>query len=256
MSTSPTVTETQEPTAAAYEYLDLAKAIFAAVAAELKASADRSFNDAFEKLDALGNRLDEDSRSMGCANVLLMLDNRRKELTQAMKRQSAIIEKLDPKPEEDEPEEDEGGARIASTNGQVGGFLHTDVAPLLEPGDTVGYLGDLDLSGDQIEENTRGVLEQIVGGELDWTRIALTAAQVEEHDLPRIVKHDRRYRDGGEHEAVETEALSQVVLTEMLRDWLDALLPEPLEDVHEREQRQRRAIERRLRTPSRGGPDA
>jgi hypothetical protein len=144
--------------------------------------------------------------------------------------------------------------RIASTNGQVGGFLHTDIAPILRPGDVVGYLGDLDLSGGQIESNTRRVLEQVAFGALDWTRIALTAEQVAQYDLPVITKHDRRYRNGGgEHEAVETEALSQVVLTEILRDWLAAFLPEPLESVHEREARQRREIERRLRRSSRGG---
>jgi hypothetical protein len=86
-------------------------------------------------------------------------------------------------------------ARIASTNGQVGGFLRTDIAPILSPGDTVGYLGDFDLSGGQIEDNTRRVLEREVRGELDWTRIALTEAQVRDYDLPRIVKRDRRYND-------------------------------------------------------------
>jgi hypothetical protein len=47
--------------------------------------------------------------------------------------------------------------RIASTNGQCGGFLRTDIAPRLKPGDHVLYFGDLDLSGGQIEENTRRV---------------------------------------------------------------------------------------------------
>jgi hypothetical protein len=45
-------------------------------------------------------------------------------------------------------------ARIAATGGQCGGFLRTDIAPLLRPGDRVIYLGDLDLSGGQIEDNT------------------------------------------------------------------------------------------------------
>jgi hypothetical protein len=49
-------------------------------------------------------------------------------------------------------------ARIAATNGQVGGFLHTDVAPLLYPSARVLYLGDYDLSGGHIEANTRRVL--------------------------------------------------------------------------------------------------
>jgi hypothetical protein len=48
--------------------------------------------------------------------------------------------------------------RITATNGQCGGFLRTDVAPMLKPGDDVGYLGDLDLSGGHIEDNTRRVL--------------------------------------------------------------------------------------------------
>jgi hypothetical protein len=96
--------------------------------------------------------------------------------------------------------------RIASTNGQVGGFLHTKVAPLLGEGDRVGYLGDYDLAGNDIEANTRRVLESLVG-ELDWQRLALTEAQVEEHNLPRIIKTDKRFKNGGgEHEAVETEA--------------------------------------------------
>jgi hypothetical protein len=118
----------------------------------------------------------------------------------------------------------EYGCLIASTNGQCGGFLRTDIAPRLQPGDTVLYLGDLDLSGDQIEANTRRVLEQAVGGPLQWERLALTREQVREHDLPTITKRDRRYTDGRPHEAVETEALRQTVLTAILRDRLDELL--------------------------------
>jgi hypothetical protein len=36
-------------------------------------------------------------------------------------------------------------------------------------------------------------------------------------DLPRIVKRDKRYKDGRPHEAVETEALQQTVLVDILR---------------------------------------
>jgi hypothetical protein len=111
--------------------------------------------------------------------------------------------------------------RIASTNGQVGGFLHTKVAPLLSEGDRVGYLGDYDLAGDDIEANTRRVLESLVG-ELDWQRLALTEEQVEEHNLPRIIKTDKRFKNGGgEHEAVETEALSQTLIVNIVHTWLD-----------------------------------
>jgi hypothetical protein len=138
-------------------------------------------------------------------------------------------------------------ARISSTNGQCGGHLRTEVAPRLRPGDRVIYLGDLDLAGDQIEDNTRRVLEREIGGALRWERLALTHEQVEQYHLPVIVKHDRRYKDGRPHEAVETEAISQRVLIDILRARLDALLPELLERVQEREARQRRAVTARLR---------
>ena len=57
---------------------------------------------------------------------------------------------------------------------------------------------------------------------------------------------DRRYSDGRPHEAVETEALRQTVLMDILRARLDELLPEPLQRVHEREARQRRPIKAAL----------
>jgi hypothetical protein len=137
--------------------------------------------------------------------------------------------------------------RINSTNGQCGGFLRTNIAPALQPGDRVVYLGDLDLAGNQIEDNTRRVLEREIGGALLWERLALTRERVREHGLPEIIKRDWRYKDGRRHEAVETEAISQRVLIDILRDRLDRLLPEPLSRVFEREARQRRQIATLLR---------
>ena len=52
----------------------------------------------------------------------------------------------------------EYACRISATNGQVGGFLRTDIGPRLQAADRVLYLGDLDLAGGQIEANTRAVL--------------------------------------------------------------------------------------------------
>lgn len=139
--------------------------------------------------------------------------------------------------------------RIGATNGQVGGFLHTDVAPKLKAGDCVGYLGDLDLAGGDIEANTRRVLEDIIGGELNWQRLALTREQVEHYDLPTITKTDKRFRNGGGvHEAVETEALSQTTIVDIVRNWLDARLQQPLNRVLNRvlvrEQRERARLRR------------
>jgi hypothetical protein len=61
---------------------------------------------------------------------------------------------------------------------------------------------------------------------------------------PVIIKHDRRFADGGAHEAVETEALSQRIIIQIVRNRLEELLPEPLERVQERENEQRQEIER------------
>jgi hypothetical protein len=136
--------------------------------------------------------------------------------------------------------------QVTSTNGQCRGFLHTKVAPRLSPGDPVLYFGDLDLCGGDIEGNTRRVLERIVG-ELAWERLALTQAQVEAHNLPVISKHDRRFKgQGGVHQAVETEALSQRIIVEILRSRLDELLPEPLERIQERAEHERELIRRKL----------
>ena len=96
-----------------------------------------------------------------------------------------------------------------------------------------------------IEANTRCVLEQEVGPFFDrWTRIAITVKQAD--GLPKIKKYDRRYKPPRVHEAVETEALSQKLIIELLETKLAALLPEPLERVHERQQRQRRALKRTI----------
>lgn len=160
---------------------------------------------------------------------------------------------------------------IAATNGQVGGFLRTDVAPLLEvrygddaPGGPglerrrVLYLGDLDRQGGQIEANTRRVLVHELGledeDELDWERVAITPEQVAERGLQPIIKTDRRYRDGtGTGEAWETEALGQGTVVALVREALDDLLPEPLDLTRKREEEQREAVRRRLADGWEGG---
>jgi hypothetical protein len=113
----------------------------------------------------------------------------------------------------------------------------------------VGYVGDGDLCGAQIEANTRKVLEQLVGGKLNWTRVALTDKQVEHYHLEefRIMKPDNRYKPARYAPAIECEALQQHIIVAIVREWLEARLPEPLAHVHEREARQRRQIAALLR---------
>jgi hypothetical protein len=135
---------------------------------------------------------------------------------------------------------------IASTNGQVGGFLHTDIAPLVKGGRRVLYLGDYDLSGSQIEENTRKVLRSY--GDLHWERVAITDVQVRELGLPAIpTKIDRRYNPPRESYAVETEALGQTRITELLTERLEEAVPELLAVVLAREQKQRVQVQVRER---------
>jgi len=137
---------------------------------------------------------------------------------------------------------------IAATNGQVGGFLHTEVAPLIAGTRRrrVLYLGDLDLSGGHIEANTRKVLEAYAP--LDWARVAITEAQVEEHGFTVKDKTDHRYKDVRVrvHGAVETEALGQTEIMRLLTTALEERVSEPLSVVLEREAGQRVQVRERL----------
>jgi hypothetical protein len=143
---------------------------------------------------------------------------------------------------------------ITATAGQCGGFLVTEVAPKLTSGRHVGYIGDYEIRGpaDQIEANTRRVLERHAGREFDensWQRIALTQKQVNASKALResvIEKFDGRYKPAKRYEAVECEAIKQTVLVKLVRKWLDARLPEPLQRVLEREAEQRNRVAQTL----------
>jgi hypothetical protein len=138
---------------------------------------------------------------------------------------------------------------IASTNGQAAGFLHTSVAPFVKGGRRVFYLGDHDLSGGHIEENTRRLLDRY--GDLEWEKIAITDVQVREHgyEADAVEKKDRRYKPPRVFWAVETERLGQVPLMHLLRERLDAELSEPLEVFRDREAQQRGPVREAMATP-------
>jgi len=98
------------------------------------------------------------------------------------------------------------------------------------------------------------VLEQLIGGELNWTRVALTDEQIARYHLEefRIMKPDRRYKPPRYEPAIECEALQQHIIVAIVREWLESLLPEPLEHVHERERRQRERLAALLRAKRAG----
>lgn len=145
---------------------------------------------------------------------------------------------------------------ITGTGGHAHGFLVTEVAPLLKGNERrVGYIGDFEIRGpaDQIEANTRRVLERHAGRSFDdtWERIALTQAQVNRSPRLRdmaITKYDRRNKPAKAYEAIECEAMKQTELVKLVRKWLDAQLPEPLAHVLEREDGQRDEVRALMET--------
>ena len=139
---------------------------------------------------------------------------------------------------------------IAATNGHSRGFLITKVAPRLQPGQRILYLGDWDHCGHQIENTTRATLVEHSDWEDEtdddelWERVALTTAQVDMFGLRSkvISKPDRRYRPVRHFDAVETEAFGQRNIVNTLRIRLDELMPEPLDDVLERQRIERAEV--------------
>ena len=137
-------------------------------------------------------------------------------------------------------------APITATNGQSGGFIVTDIVPLLRDQRRVLYIGDYELRGpaDQIEANTKRYIEEHTGrtfGAGEWTKIALTEKQVKASNgssgsrSPSSISATSQPRP---YEAIECEALGQGVLVRIIRKHLDRLLPEPLADVLVREEAQ------------------
>jgi hypothetical protein len=142
---------------------------------------------------------------------------------------------------------------VAPCGGQSNGYLRTKVASHLEDEDTrVLYLGDHDLCGNDIEENTRRVLEHATGrtfSEDTWERLMLTdrqCAALEARGVEPIQKRDNRFKDGRPHDAFEVEALGQSLVTQIVRDRLEELAPAPLAAVLAREEEQRQQVSKFL----------
>jgi hypothetical protein len=135
---------------------------------------------------------------------------------------------------------------VVPTSGQCKGFLINEVVPLLKQRySAVLYCGDADDAGGDIEDNTRAVLERHAFGRFTWERVAITEEQADDlkaRGVQPIEKRDKRYKDGRTHLAFEAEALGQGYLTKVFTDKLDALLPEPLKRVLERERAERKAL--------------
>jgi hypothetical protein len=145
---------------------------------------------------------------------------------------------------------------ITATGGQCGGHIVNEIVPLLDHNERkVLYIGDCEVDGpgDQIEANTRRYIEEHTGRTFTsetWIKVALTPEQVARNPRLRrlaIDKLDYRCKPPRPYRAIECEAVGQEVLERMLRKVLDDLLPEPLDRVLVREQRQRRRVATLLR---------
>lgn len=132
---------------------------------------------------------------------------------------------------------------LSGLSGMTNGFLRTTIAPHIRvlgvEHARVLYLGDADFSGGQIEASARRILEQELDCRLDWERLALTDEQLDAHDLRRLTIMKRDGRTGDVHPAVEAEALGQSLIRTLVQQRLNALLPEPIQGVLERQRRQR-----------------
>ena len=138
---------------------------------------------------------------------------------------------------------------IVPTRGQSNGWLRTAVQRRLHGRNiAVGYIGDTDEAGADIENNSSRVLYEVVPVK-HWERLALTWAQVEAHGLPTVERTDRR--DGVTYEVCEVEALPQRLLNDTVNEFFEGWLPEgvTMTDVQEREEAERAEVRRQLGIP-------
>jgi hypothetical protein len=138
---------------------------------------------------------------------------------------------------------DEYCVNVVPCGGQTNGFLRTKAAPYLQ-GDVVPlYVGDFDLAGGDIEDNAKSVLEQALGHKLEsWERLMLTGKQckkLQRDGVEPVEKTDNRFKPARKYLAYEAEALGQNVVMDIIRKRLEAMAPEPLEAVLEREEEER-----------------
>jgi hypothetical protein len=125
-------------------------------------------------------------------------------------------------------------------------YLANVIAPKLYDRQIVLVVVDLDKVGGDISDSAKKRLEEFSGHSLDWRVIALTDAQVRDYSIVRVPRTDGRETNGPTRMVAETEALGATNLRQIVRDELDALLPESLVSIHGRERAERAASRRKL----------
>ncbi len=133
---------------------------------------------------------------------------------------------------------------IIPTRGPAAGFLRNQVATFLKRRPVVvGYIGDWDKAGGDIEMSSARTLSEVlnVGS---WERLALTEDQVDAYGLPTEFRVDGR--DHKTYEVCEVEALPQRDLMAGVEAFLNAHLPFKLATVEKRAETQRKALRKKL----------
>ena len=111
------------------------------------------------------------------------------------------------------------------------------------------YVGDLDPSGADMDRDIEERLRELAATVVDVRRLALTRAQVEEHDLPPNPTKLTDSRAGDwmhGRDSWELDALPAPVLAGLVRDALADLIPDDFDDRRAEDRATRRRLARRM----------
>ena len=111
------------------------------------------------------------------------------------------------------------------------------------------YVGDLDPSGADMDRDIAERLEELATGGVEVRRLALTRAQVEEHDLPpnpTKLTDSRAANWIHGRDSWELDALPAPVLAGLVRDALADLIPDDFDERRDEDRATRRQLARRM----------
>ena len=111
------------------------------------------------------------------------------------------------------------------------------------------YVGDLDPSGADMDRDIAERLEELATGGVEVRRLALTRAQVEEHDLPpnhTKLKDSRAANWIHGRDSWELDALPAPVLAGLVRDALADLIPDDFDERRDEDRATQRRLARRM----------
>lgn len=155
---------------------------------------------------------------------------------------------------------EEFGIAVCALRGYQSESLEREIREFLDPDRRYRalYVGDFDSTGEDIERNAERYLGDCF---VDWTRVAITPAQVKRYRLPENLDAARRKKDSRkdgfeakhgkvvqvEVEALDPDTLRSLIQAEIDKSWDDAAYQAAL-DREEREREQARRLASKLDT--------